>query len=65
MELDNVDDQPVYQIDLIQNGWVADSDMWSIVGPLFDRELKPFLAELPWLRGTAFTLDYVFLKLYR
>jgi len=39
--------------------------MWSVIGPLFDRTLKPLLADLPWLKGTAFTLDFAFLKRYR
>ena len=65
MEEDTVDDQPVYQIDLVQNGWVSDTDMWSVIGPQFDRKLKPLLARIPWLQGTAFTLDHAFLKRYR
>ena len=64
-ELDTVDDQPLYQIDLVQHGWISERELWPVVGPLFDRELKPLLAELPWLRGSAFTLDFVFLKRYR
>lgn len=55
----------MYQIDIVQHGWVADSEVWSVVGPLFDQRLRPLLADLPWLRGTAFTLDFVFLKRYR
>ncbi|GMI02388.1 hypothetical protein TrVE_jg14464 [Triparma verrucosa] len=65
MDLDTVDDAPVYQVDLVQNGWVSDADMWSVVGPAFDLRLKPLLAKLPWLQDTAFTLDHVFLKRYR
>lgn len=65
MDLDTVDDMPVYQIDLVQNGWVSDTGMWSVIGPTFDRKLKPLLAKLPWLQGTAFTLDHAFLKRYR
>tara|TARA_B110001452_G_scaffold263885_1_gene266010 strand:+ start:628 stop:1710 length:1083 start_codon:yes stop_codon:yes gene_type:complete len=64
MDLDTVDDQPVYQIDLVQNGWVSDARMWSVIGPTFDLKLKPLLAKLPWLQGTAFTLDHAFLKRY-
>ena len=65
MDLDTVDDKPVYQIDLVQNGWVSDASMWSVIGPTFDLKLKPLLAKLPWLQGTAFTLDHAFLKRYR
>ena len=65
LDLEHVDDKPVYQIDLVQGGWVADGGMWAVIGPLFDRSLKPLLAELPWLKGTAFTLDFAFLKRYR
>ena len=62
LDLEHVDDKPVYQIDLVQNGWVADVGMWLIIGPPFDRHLKPLLGELPWLKGTAFTLDFAFMK---
>ena len=65
LELEPVDDRPVYQIDLVQHGWVADHEMMSVVGPLYDAEMKPILAELPWLRGAAFTLDFAFCKRYR
>jgi hypothetical protein len=65
LDPEHVDDGPLYQIDLVQHGWVADSGMWSVVGPLFDQKLKPLLAELPWLKGSAFTLDFAFLKRYR
>eukprot|EP01043_Picozoa_sp_COSAG02_P007885 COSAG02_NODE_244_length_27402_cov_41.050397_3_plen_301_part_00 len=65
LDLEHVDDKPVYQIDLVQNGWVADDGMWSVIGPLFDRQLRPLLGGLPWLKGTAFTLHFAFLKRYR
>ena len=35
-----------YQIDLVRHGWVADSELWAIVGPLFDSKLKPLLSEV-------------------
>ena len=65
LDPENVDDRPVYQIDLVQNGWVCDGGIWSVIGPLFDAKLQPLLAELPWLKGKAFTLDFAFLKRYR
>jgi hypothetical protein len=49
----------------VRHGWVADERIWVVAGPLFERRLRPLLAELPWLRGTAFTLDFAFLKRYR
>jgi hypothetical protein len=65
VEPDTVDDGPVYQVDLVQNGWVSDEGMWALAGPAFDLRLRPLLARLPWLQGTAFSLDHVFLKRYR
>ena len=65
LDLEHVDDEPLYQIDLVQHGWVVDGGIWSVVGPLFDRKLRPLLGELPWLKGAAFTLDFAFLKRYR
>jgi hypothetical protein len=65
LDPEHVDDKPVYQIDLVQNGWVSDDGMWLVIGPLFDRQLRPLLGRLPWLKGKAFTLDFAFLKRYR
>ena len=65
LELESVDDKPVYQITVVDDGWIADNEMWSMIFPLFQEKLKPLLADLPWLKGINCTLQKAFLKRYR